>query len=175
MGDSNTCAFNVKQITLKQNFQTFPKPVSPKRPTPSLSYSSRWLQVLGFSWHGSYYYDRCRPMGASSSCLLFESLRGSLVGYLLKIQCGGMSPHVRWFLLYWTKNANKCLQDINHYINLWRMWYSHKHGKNTFSYLSFNNLWNWGRFYCIRMQTTATKTFAQNFKGPFFKTAYDQV
>lgn len=24
--------------------------------------------LLGFSWYGKFYYDRCLPMGASSSC-----------------------------------------------------------------------------------------------------------
>jgi hypothetical protein len=28
--------------------------------------------LLGFTWNGFYYYDKCLPMGASSSCQVFE-------------------------------------------------------------------------------------------------------
>ena len=37
-------------------------------------------KCVGFSWHGSYYDDRCLPiaMGASSSCKIFEFLSQSL-------------------------------------------------------------------------------------------------
>ena len=29
--------------------------------------------LLGMCWHGLYYYDRCMPMGCSSSCKTFET------------------------------------------------------------------------------------------------------
>ena len=29
--------------------------------------------LLGMQWRGLYYYDRCMPMGCSSSCLTFET------------------------------------------------------------------------------------------------------
>ena len=29
-------------------------------------------ELLGFSFDGSFYYDRCLPMGCSISCALFE-------------------------------------------------------------------------------------------------------
>jgi hypothetical protein len=34
--------------------------------------------LLGFTWNNLYYYDRCLPMGASSSCQIFESFSSSL-------------------------------------------------------------------------------------------------
>ena len=34
--------------------------------------------LLGIFWEGIYYYDRCVPMGCSSSCALFESFSSSL-------------------------------------------------------------------------------------------------
>lgn len=34
--------------------------------------------LLGFSWRGHYYYDRCLPMGCSMSCKLFESFSSAL-------------------------------------------------------------------------------------------------
>ena len=34
--------------------------------------------LLGFSWKGKFYYDRCLPMGASSSCAIFEKVSTAL-------------------------------------------------------------------------------------------------
>lgn len=34
--------------------------------------------LLGFMWDGKYYFDRCLPMGASSSCRTFEMLSTAL-------------------------------------------------------------------------------------------------
>ena len=34
--------------------------------------------LLGFKWKDKYYFDRCLPMGASSSCAIFESLSTAL-------------------------------------------------------------------------------------------------
>lgn len=31
--------------------------------------------LLGMQWRGLYYYDRCMPMGCSSSCLTFETFK----------------------------------------------------------------------------------------------------
>ena len=34
--------------------------------------------LLGFQWNGLFYYDRCLPMGCSSSCSIFEAFSTSL-------------------------------------------------------------------------------------------------
>ena len=34
--------------------------------------------LLGFKWQGFYYYDRCLPMGAASSCQIFEAFSSAL-------------------------------------------------------------------------------------------------
>ena len=34
--------------------------------------------LLGFQWQGKYYYDKCLPMGCSSSCAIFESFSTAL-------------------------------------------------------------------------------------------------
>ena len=34
--------------------------------------------LLGFKWDGKYYFDKCLPMGASSSCKIFEGLSTAL-------------------------------------------------------------------------------------------------
>ena len=38
----------------------------------------RDYHLLGFYWRGGYYYDRCLPMGCSSSCAIFEAFSTSL-------------------------------------------------------------------------------------------------
>lgn len=35
------------------------------------SYHPLDYHLLGFSWNGNYYFDKCLPMGASSSCQIF--------------------------------------------------------------------------------------------------------
>lgn len=35
-------------------------------------------RLLGFVWNGSYYYDRCLPMGCRVSCAIFEALSAAL-------------------------------------------------------------------------------------------------
>ena len=44
------------------------------------------FHLLGFTWQGKYYYDRSLPMGASSSCFLFELFSSALV-LLLSFIC----------------------------------------------------------------------------------------
>ena len=34
--------------------------------------------LLGFKWKGSFYYDKCLPMGCASSCAIFEKLSTAL-------------------------------------------------------------------------------------------------
>ena len=34
--------------------------------------------LLGFKWQGKYYYDKCLPMGCSSSCQIFEEISSAL-------------------------------------------------------------------------------------------------
>lgn len=35
-------------------------------------------ELLGFSWQGSNYFDRCLSMGGSSSCKIFEAVSSAL-------------------------------------------------------------------------------------------------
>jgi len=39
--------------------------------------------LTGFKWKDSYYYDKCLPMGASSSCKIFERVSDSLI-YIMR-------------------------------------------------------------------------------------------
>ena len=75
-------------------------------------------KILGFLWHGSY--DRCFPMGASSSCKIFESLSQSLRWVMYsKFNVGGMFHMLDDFFFIGPKNSYKSLQDINHIISIY--------------------------------------------------------
>jgi len=47
--------------------------------------------LTGFKWKGCYYYDKCLPMGAASSCNIFERVSDALV--FIMINCFGL-PNV---------------------------------------------------------------------------------
>lgn len=44
---------------------------------------------LGFTWKGQFYYERCLPLGTSSSCQIFEKLGTALQWVMLnKLEAG---------------------------------------------------------------------------------------
>lgn len=54
--------------------------------------------LMGFSWKGKYYYDKCLPMGCSSSCRLFSTFTDA-IAYILKEHYG-------------VENSKKILDDF---------------------------------------------------------------
>ena len=48
--------------------------------------------LLGLQWEGKYFYDRCLPMGASSSCAIFEKISTGLE-WVLRKNCPGVEIH----------------------------------------------------------------------------------
>ena len=74
-------------------------------------------KLLGFSWEGAFYYDKCLPMGASSSCQIFESLSQALQWAMYsKFNAAGMSHMLDDFFFIGPKHSQKCLQDLNQFI-----------------------------------------------------------
>jgi hypothetical protein len=68
--------------------------------------------MLGFTWNKLYYYDRCLPMGASSSCQIFESFMENKYG------AAGMSRIIYDFLFVGPPNSDKCLVDLRCFSSL---------------------------------------------------------
>lgn len=59
-------------------------------------------KLLGICWEGVFYYDRCLPMGAKSSCRIFETFSCALQWVMCKIfQARGMSHMIEDFFFYW--------------------------------------------------------------------------
>jgi len=74
---------------------------------------------LGFTWNNLYYYDRCLPMGASSSCQIFERFSCALQWIMEhKYHAAGMSHIIDDFLFVGPPNSNKCLTDLSTFLHL---------------------------------------------------------
>lgn len=75
--------------------------------------------LLGFKWDNFYYYDKCLPMGASSSCQIFEKLSTALQWIMLnKFSAKGMSHMIDDFFFIGSPASHSCLTDLNNFITL---------------------------------------------------------
>jgi hypothetical protein len=74
--------------------------------------------LLGFTWNGFYYYDKCLPMGASSSYIFF--LFPCALQWIMetKNQVAGMSRIVDDFLFVGPPKSDKCQQDLDNFLTL---------------------------------------------------------
>ena len=76
-------------------------------------------KLLGFSWRGSYYYDKCLPVGASSSCQIFESLSTSLQWIMCsKFQASGMSHLLDDFFFIGPGDSPICLKALEKFLTI---------------------------------------------------------
>lgn len=72
--------------------------------------------LLGFTWKSKYYYDRCLPMGASSSCKIFEELSQALVWIMLnKYHASGIS-HILDDFFFISSSVEKCREDLSRFL-----------------------------------------------------------
>ena len=76
--------------------------------------------LTGFTWDKHYYYDKCLPMGASSSCKIFERFSDALK-YILqsKFHLKGVTKVLDDFLFV-AKTQEQCQTSLNCFINLCR-------------------------------------------------------
>lgn len=75
--------------------------------------------LLGFTWQGQFYYERCLPMGASSSCQIFEQLSTALQWVMLtKLKAAGMSHILDDFFFIGPPNSEKCKHDLENFLAL---------------------------------------------------------
>ena len=74
-------------------------------------------RFLGFCWNGQYYYDKCLPMGCSSSCKIFETLSTCLQWIMEhKFLASPMSHLLDDFFFTGPPNSSKCTQDLNNFV-----------------------------------------------------------
>lgn len=75
--------------------------------------------LLGFSWDNKFYYDKCLPMGASSSCQIFECLSNSLQWIMTnKFAAAGMSHMLDDFFFIGPKDSSKCQVDLDRFLSI---------------------------------------------------------
>ncbi|XP_062590215.1 uncharacterized protein LOC134251812 [Saccostrea cucullata] len=77
--------------------------------------------LLGFHWENSFYYDMCLPMGASSSCQIFESLSCALQWIMeIVFKAAGVSHILDDFFFVGPPNSSKCRDDLVSFLFLCR-------------------------------------------------------
>ena len=74
-------------------------------------------KILGIKWEGQYYFDRCLPMGASSSCHLFEKLSTALE-FIAKKNCIYQLVHYLDDFLIIHSSKDKCLKDLEKFLSI---------------------------------------------------------
>ncbi|XP_021342872.1 uncharacterized protein LOC110443160 isoform X1 [Mizuhopecten yessoensis] len=75
--------------------------------------------LLGFTWEDKIYYDCCLPMGASSSCQIFELFSSALQWIMMtKYKAAGMSHILDDFLFVGPPDNPKCKQDLQSFLSL---------------------------------------------------------
>lgn len=70
------------------------------------------FRFLGFKWDNLYYYDKCLPMGCSSSCKLFETFSCSIQWIMTHSFHANMSHLLDDFFFVGPPNSNKCKHDL---------------------------------------------------------------
>ena len=69
--------------------------------------------LLGMKWNNSYFFDRCLPMGCSSSCAIFEAFSTSLE-WLAKHFLGASGVlHILDDFLFIAESESKCRSDLS--------------------------------------------------------------
>ena len=73
--------------------------------------------LLGFHWQGSYYFDKCLPMGARSSCQLFETLSSAIQFLAEKSGIRHMAHYLDDFLFVHPKKLG-CNDDLAAFMSI---------------------------------------------------------
>ena len=71
--------------------------------------------LLGFRWLGQYYYDKCLPMGCSSSCRIFESFSTALHWIVQGRICNASVVHVLDDFLFVSPSRADCQAALSEF------------------------------------------------------------
>ena len=74
--------------------------------------------LLGMKWENLYYFDRCLPMGCSSSCAIFEAFSTALEWLALHRLGASGVLHILDDFLFIAESEEKCQADLNSFLNL---------------------------------------------------------
>ena len=74
--------------------------------------------LLGFQWRDQYYYDRCLPMGCSSSCAIFEKFSTSLEWIISQKLKDVLVLHILDDFLFISPTFTGCQQALDSFSSL---------------------------------------------------------
>ena len=74
--------------------------------------------LLGIKWADNYYFDRCLPMGCSSSCAIFEAFSTSLEWLSLHKFKASAVLHIPDDFLFVASSLEKCHTDLANFLSL---------------------------------------------------------
>jgi hypothetical protein len=76
-------------------------------------------RLLGFMYNNQFYYDRCLPMGCSTSCQTFESLSNAIQWICKsKLDIVHMSHILDDFIFFSPSSSNQCTQSLRTFLAL---------------------------------------------------------
>ena len=76
------------------------------------------VHLLGFKWNGMYYFDKCLPMGCSSSCSIFEAFSTSLEWIMSQRYPHIGIVHLLDDFLFVCSTYDKCLEVLDSFKEL---------------------------------------------------------
>ena len=74
--------------------------------------------LLGMKWQNLYYFDRCLPMGCSSSCAIFEAFSTALEWLAMKRLGASGVLHILDDFLFIADSQDKCHADLNNFLSM---------------------------------------------------------
>ena len=74
--------------------------------------------LLGFKWKGYYYFDKCLPMGASSSCQIFEAFSTALQWIIENYIPNTKVIHVLDDFLFISKSESENISALNIFLRI---------------------------------------------------------
>ena len=74
--------------------------------------------LLGMKWQGNYYFDRCLPMGASSSCSIFEKFSSALEWIVQGKIGNAFVLHVLDDFLFIANNYDECHRALEIFLKI---------------------------------------------------------
>ena len=74
--------------------------------------------LLGFKWEGKYFFDKCLPMGASSSCNIFEKF-SSAINWIVQQKCPDVTIlHVLDDFLFISNSKIQCQLALDTFLEI---------------------------------------------------------
>ena len=97
---------------------------------------------LGMKWKGAYYYDRCMPMGCSSSCKIFETFSTAVEWVAKKKLLIDLVLHLLDGFFITAKTQQLCQRQLDLFLKLCDSWASRWHLIKNRSFYSFIVCWH---------------------------------